>query len=146
MHRITSNGPRSSRDTREHAMESRSARTVSDARNKSVRVARRLLPHSTAADEAACIHIHYHDEPRQGSMNVTMATHESDLIAPEAALEAPSESPRTDSTSLAVRVEPPTESEGSADFDMEVAIRTIASRILATALLERAQEAESIAT
>jgi hypothetical protein len=146
MHRITSNSPRSSRDTREHAMESRSARSVSDARNTSVRVARRLLPHCIAADEAACIHIHYHDEPRQGSVSVSMATHESDLLAPEAAFEDPSESLRTDSSSGPERVELSTEPERSDDFDMEVTIQTIASRILAVALLERAQEAESIAT
>ena len=77
---------------------------------------------------------------------MSMATHESDLLAPEAAFKDPSESPGTDSSSGTERVERPTESERSADFDIEVAIQTIASRILAAALLERAQEAESIAT
>jgi hypothetical protein len=76
-----------------------------------------------------------------------MATHESDLLAPEAALKDPSESPRNDSSIGAERVERSTESEHSANSDdIEVAIQTIASRILAAALLERAQEADSIAT
>ena len=78
---------------------------------------------------------------------MSMATHESDLLAPEAALKDPSEGPRSDSSSGAERVERITESERSADSDdIEVVIQTIASRILAAALLERAQEAESIAT
>lgn len=77
---------------------------------------------------------------------MSIATHESDLLAPEAAFKDPSESLRADSSSGAERVERSTESERSADSDIEVAIQTIASRILAVALLERAQEAESIAT
>ena len=75
-----------------------------------------------------------------------MAIHESDLLAPEEDPKEPSEGLRTGSLSGAGRVEPSTESERSADFDIELAIQTIASRILAVALLERAQEAESIAT
>ena len=92
------------------------------------------------------MYVHHHDEPRQGSVSVSMATHESDLLAPEAAFKDPSENPRTDSSSGAEQVELSKEPERSADLDMEVAIQTIASRILAAALLERAQEAESIAT
>lgn len=77
---------------------------------------------------------------------MSTATHETDLLTPEAALKEPSEDLRTDSSSGAGRVERSTEPERSADFDIEVTIQTIASRILAAALLERAQEAESIAT
>ena len=77
---------------------------------------------------------------------MSMATHESDLLAPEDDVKEPSEGLRTDSSSGAGRVEPSTEPERSADFDVQLAIQTIASRILAAALLERAQEAESIAT
>lgn len=75
-----------------------------------------------------------------------MATHESDLLAPEDFAKEPSEGLRTGSSSGAGQVEPSTEPERSADLDVELAIQTIASRILAAALLERAQEAESIAT
>jgi hypothetical protein len=75
-----------------------------------------------------------------------MATHESDLLAPGDDTEEPSEDLRTDSSSGAGRVEPSTGPERSADIDIGLAIQTIASRILAVALLERAQEAESIAT
>lgn len=77
---------------------------------------------------------------------MSMATHESDLLAPEAAFEDPSERLRTDSSSGPERVELSTEPERSDDFNIEVTIQTIASRILAVALLEHAQEAESIAT
>lgn len=75
-----------------------------------------------------------------------MATHESDLLAHEDEAKGPSEGLRPDSSSGAGRVESSTEPERSADFDVQLAIQTIASRILAAALLERAQEAESIAT
>lgn len=77
---------------------------------------------------------------------MSLATHESDLLAPEDAAKEPTEGLRTVSSSGAGRVEPSTELERSADFDVGIAIQTIASRILAAALLERAQEAESIAT
>jgi hypothetical protein len=80
------------------------------------------------------------------SVSVSMAIHEADLLAPEDAAKEPTENLRTDSSSGAGRVERSTESERSANFDIELAIQTIASRILAAALLERAQEAESIAT
>jgi hypothetical protein len=74
-----------------------------------------------------------------------MATHESDLLAHEDDAKGPSEALRSGSSSGAGRVEPSTGPERSADPDIELAIQTIASRILAVALLERAQEAESIA-
>jgi hypothetical protein len=79
-------------------------------------------------------------------VSVSIATHESDLLAPENDAKDPSEGIRTDSSSGAGRVEPSTGPERSTDLDIELAIQTIASRILAVALLERAQEAESIAT
>lgn len=77
---------------------------------------------------------------------MSIATHESDLLAPEDDAKGPFEDLRTNSSSGAGRVEPSTGPERSADIDIELAIQTIASRILAVALLERAQEAESIAT
>lgn len=77
---------------------------------------------------------------------MSIATHESDLLAPENDAKDQSEGIRTDSSSGAGRVEPSTGPERSTDLDIELAIQTIASRILAVALLERAQEAESIAT
>ena len=75
-----------------------------------------------------------------------MAIHESELLAHEDDAKDPSRGLRPDSSSGAGRVEPSTGPERSADLDIELAIQTIASRILAVALLERAQEAESIAT
>ncbi|HET9941432.1 MAG TPA: hypothetical protein VFR25_10075 [Candidatus Eisenbacteria bacterium] len=76
---------------------------------------------------------------------MTTATHESDLIAPGATAHpvAPAVADPTDSARGAA---PASESERSSDFEVQIAIQAIASRILGAALLERAQEADPIAT
>ena len=53
---------------------------------------------------------------------------------------------RADSPGLAREEATTPEPERSADLEIRLAIQTIASRILAAALIERAQEAESLAT
>ena len=76
---------------------------------------------------------------------MTTATHEADLIAPDATAH-PVASAIADATSSARGATPASESERSKEFEVQIAIQTIASRILGSALLERAQEVDFIAT
>ena len=74
---------------------------------------------------------------------MTTATHESDLIAPGTTAD-PIASANT--TGSALGAAPASESERSSDFEVQIAIQSIASRILGSALLERVQEVDSVAT
>lgn len=76
---------------------------------------------------------------------MSTATHESDLIAltTTAGTNAPAVA---NATEPALAAAPSSESERSSDFEVQLAIQAIASRILGAALLERAREADSIAT
>ena len=76
---------------------------------------------------------------------MTTATQEADLIAPDAAAH-PVASAIVDATGSEVGAAPASESERSKEFEVQIAIQTIASRILGSALLERAQEVDFIAT
>jgi hypothetical protein len=74
---------------------------------------------------------------------VTTATHESDLVV-HGTTAAPITSANAAGTALGAP--PAAESERPGDFEVRIAIQSIASRILGSALLERAQEVDSIAT
>jgi len=74
---------------------------------------------------------------------VTTATHESDLIVPAATVDPIASA---NATGTALGTAPESESERSSDFEVQIAIQSIASRILGSALLERAQEVDSVAT
>lgn len=76
---------------------------------------------------------------------MTTATHESDPIAPSTTAD-PIASVVADATEPALAAAPSSESERSSEFEVQIVIQTIASRILGAALLERAQEADSFAT
>lgn len=74
---------------------------------------------------------------------MTTAIHESDPIAPGTTAEPIASA----AAGPALEAAPASESERSADFEVQIAIQAIASRILGwSALLERAQEADSVAT
>jgi hypothetical protein len=74
---------------------------------------------------------------------VTTATHESDLIVPSTTADpvAPA-----NAAGSPLGAAPASESERSGDFEVQIAIHSIASRILGSALLERVQEVDSVAT
>jgi hypothetical protein len=74
---------------------------------------------------------------------VTTATRESDLVVPDTTAD-----PITSASAAgsALGAAPAAESERPSDFEVRIAIQSIASRILGSALLERAQEVDSIAT
>ena len=76
---------------------------------------------------------------------MTTATHESEPGALGGADDTVA-STAAHTTSSPRGAAPASESERSRDFEVQIAIQTIASRILGSALLERAQEADSIAT
>ena len=74
---------------------------------------------------------------------MTTATHESDLVVPGTTAD-----PITSANAAgsALGAAPAAESERSSDFEVRIAIQSIASRILGAALLERVQEVDSVAT
>jgi len=76
---------------------------------------------------------------------VSTATHEPDLIALTTTAR-PNAPAVMDAAEPALAATPSSESERSRDFEFQLAIQAIASRILGAALLERAQEADPIAT
>jgi hypothetical protein len=76
---------------------------------------------------------------------VSTATHEPDLIALSMTA-GPNAPAVVDATEPALAAAPSSESERSRDFEVQLTIQAIASRILGAALLERAQEADPIAT
>lgn len=76
---------------------------------------------------------------------MTTATHESDLIALHTTADTTT-SAAADAARPALGTAPPSESERSSEFEVQLEIQAIASRILGAALLERTQEVDSIAT
>ncbi len=74
---------------------------------------------------------------------MTTATHESDLIALGTTADVIASA---DATEPALGTAPSSEWERSGEFEVQLAIQAIASRILGTALFERAEEVDSIAT
>ena len=74
---------------------------------------------------------------------MTTATHESDLIVPGTTADPIAS---VNATGSALGAPPGSESERPSDFEVQIAIQSIASRILGSALLERAQEVDSVAT
>ncbi|HKO21466.1 MAG TPA: hypothetical protein VJX91_02345 [Candidatus Eisenbacteria bacterium] len=76
---------------------------------------------------------------------MSTATHESELAAPSTTADAFA-SAVADATKPALGAAPSSESERSSDFEVQLTIQAIASRILGGALLERAREVDSIAT
>jgi hypothetical protein len=76
---------------------------------------------------------------------VTTATHEADLIEPRTTA-GPIASAIADAAGSALGTAPASESERSSEFEIQIAIQAIASRILGSALLERAQEVDPVAT
>lgn len=74
---------------------------------------------------------------------MTTATHESDLVVPGTTADPIASANAAGSAHGAA---PAAESERSSDFEVRIAIQSIASRILGAALLERVQEVDSVAT
>ena len=76
---------------------------------------------------------------------MTTATHQSDSIALSTATD-PIGPAVADAKGTALGAPPASELERSSDFEVQIAIQAIASRILGSALLERAREVDSIGT
>jgi hypothetical protein len=76
---------------------------------------------------------------------VKTATHESDPIALSKTTD-PTGPAVADAKGSALGAKPASESERSSDFEVQIAIQAIASRILGSALLERARQVDSVAT
>lgn len=76
---------------------------------------------------------------------MTTATHESDLIALSTTTDSIAPA-AVDATEPSLGSAPPSKQERANDFEVEIVIQMIASRILGAALLERVREVDSIAT